>query len=657
MADFLMLNDLHDLGFVGPKYTWSNNKSENSKIWKLCKELGDRKRVLENRLYELQLIECSNEGLNAEQQEELRQTTVDLNATLARITTWWRQRAKVRWINEGDGNSHFFHSIASGRRRSNRISQVKIVNGDVTDEPAKIQEEFMQFFNSKWKERRVSLANWPEFCNDDLITSQCVEALEADISEQEFQNAVFSLSNNRAPGIDRITSSFLKFYWNIIRQEVINDVASKANAITVNDIFSKYCSWTGQNINSAKSAVLFSKFCPIWKQRRIAKVIGFNRVTEMEYLGVLLALRKLTTSDFSKILKAVMEKTNVWGRRHLSLAGRSTLIRTSLLVVPVYLMTHTMVPKGITFEAGGAGLPFTALWMGPLRARLAWDFVQHPSSMLNKTLIAKYGGNVWEDRVSRGISNTWKVILDGSKALRPIIRWRVGDGKQIDILRDVWIMDRQIICWPTFVDISQLENKNVEDLMNDEGHWDVQALRQCFGECLIHRILAIQINQMAAVYEPELIHSQLSMTITSMAYGARMQGNTYKFIWFKKFTLHPRKFFFWWRLLRVALPTNSWLFRRGLAESCLCPWRCNEEETIEHCVISCNKLTQVVEVFAKWGFLCLFPTQLMNSFGNCISCLELILVWVDYTVIPSLTPHFWPYGNTQGSAPWGLAEI
>ncbi|XP_020700294.1 uncharacterized protein LOC110112417 [Dendrobium catenatum] len=32
MADFLSCNDLHDLGFVGPKYTWSNNKDGTSKI-------------------------------------------------------------------------------------------------------------------------------------------------------------------------------------------------------------------------------------------------------------------------------------------------------------------------------------------------------------------------------------------------------------------------------------------------------------------------------------------------------------------------------------------------------------------------------------------------------------------------------------------------
>ncbi|KAI0529210.1 hypothetical protein KFK09_001757 [Dendrobium nobile] len=33
MSEFMVDSDLHDLGFLGPKYTWSNNKSGHSKIW------------------------------------------------------------------------------------------------------------------------------------------------------------------------------------------------------------------------------------------------------------------------------------------------------------------------------------------------------------------------------------------------------------------------------------------------------------------------------------------------------------------------------------------------------------------------------------------------------------------------------------------------
>ncbi|XP_020680483.1 uncharacterized protein LOC110098107 [Dendrobium catenatum] len=243
MVDFQVENDLHDLGFVGPRYTWSNNKSGNSKIWvrldrilmnseglrmapmvsvkhllrlasdhcplllnfsptsprpgirwlrfediwmtypitwklvwknwtkldfgqlddvlnRKCshtlkalffwsrnklRELGELKTSLEGRIEELQLQESMGEGLSNEQDEELCQKAAELNSTLARLATWWRQRAKARWIEEGDANSHFFHASASARRRGNRIAQVNDSDGNCIIDLILIQEEFLHF--------------------------------------------------------------------------------------------------------------------------------------------------------------------------------------------------------------------------------------------------------------------------------------------------------------------------------------------------------------------------------------------------------------------------------------------------------------------------------------------------------------------------------
>ncbi|XP_020682983.1 uncharacterized protein LOC110099979 [Dendrobium catenatum] len=260
MADFMFINDMHDLGFMGQKYTWSNNKSSNSKIWvrldrvlmnsiglrlaplatvkhliriasyhcplmlnlapnelkngtrwlrfediwitypatwkivwskwhkqgvgqpdeilnrtlkalffwsqNRLKELGELKIALESRIKELQMIECSADGLNEEQDGELRRNAGELNSTLARLATWWRQRAKIKWIEEGDANSHFFHSNASGRRRGNRIMETQKQNGECVDDPNLIQKEFWHFFVSKWKERQIYVMNWHDFSQE-----------------------------------------------------------------------------------------------------------------------------------------------------------------------------------------------------------------------------------------------------------------------------------------------------------------------------------------------------------------------------------------------------------------------------------------------------------------------------------------------------------
>ncbi|PKU70994.1 hypothetical protein MA16_Dca020982 [Dendrobium catenatum] len=59
---------------------------------------------------------------------------------------------------------------------------------------------------------------------------------------------------------------------------------------------------------------------------------------------------------------------------------------------------------------------------------------------------------------------------------------------------------------------------------------------------------------------------------------------------------------FWWRALMNAVPTNLWLYRRGLRETAECPWGCNAEESLTHLTCSCAKLSTIFEIAANWGF-------------------------------------------------------
>ncbi|KAI0497161.1 hypothetical protein KFK09_020383 [Dendrobium nobile] len=729
MTDFIVNNDLHDLGFVGPRFTWTNNKEGNSRIWvrldrilmnsagladaPLAKvrhlgcvasdhspllltispristrsdwwprfedvwttypttwrlvwrhwnrntpgspaEVLDRKcsrtlsalvhwsrnrmrnltslrGTLERRILELQELDCSTNGLSEELEVELRKCVGELNDTLARLTIWWKQRAKVRWLENGDGNSHFFHMVASGRRRDNRITGVTMANDRLETDPATIQTVFMNFFRDKWRTRDAQLDNWPPFGANERLPNHFGEILTMDISDEEVWAAVHSMGNNRAPGRDGISTSFLKFYWPIIKEDVLlairdffetntmsekwretliilipkvgnadspakfrpislcqsiykviakilvsrmkpvladiigeeqgafvpgrsisnhgllaqeiistfqhstkaaglmalkidmeqaydcmawdtleqvmdrmgfptrfigwvmqcisfpkfqllingcrtdwitglsgfrqgcplspylfilcselltkafardgqqlgvrvvreapiishllyaDDVlvfaeASGSNAKCARNLIEHYCGWTGQRLNCNKSAILFSKKCPLWKQRRIAKELGFRRVQAVDYLGLHLTLRKWVAADFSGLLKKVTDKINGWGKRHLSMAGRATLIRTSLLASPMYLLTHSDVPKGVlnTIERmtrqfmwqkdaqnrgihyvpwnelcrpaalGGLGFHASERWQGPLWARLTWNFVHDRDSALGR---------------------------------------------------------------------------------------------------------------------------------------------------------------------------------------------------------------------------------------------------------------------------------
>ena len=58
----------------------------------------------------------------------------ELNETLNEEETLWKQRPKVHWLKEGDGNSGYFHKITNGRRRSNTILSIVSEGAEVTDQ-------------------------------------------------------------------------------------------------------------------------------------------------------------------------------------------------------------------------------------------------------------------------------------------------------------------------------------------------------------------------------------------------------------------------------------------------------------------------------------------------------------------------------------------
>ncbi|KAI0526849.1 hypothetical protein KFK09_002441 [Dendrobium nobile] len=80
-------------------FFWSRSK---------LKILNQLKENLKKEILVLQTSESENGGLSADEFWVLKTKINELNATLARLNTWWRQRTKVKWMNEGDCNSRFF---------------------------------------------------------------------------------------------------------------------------------------------------------------------------------------------------------------------------------------------------------------------------------------------------------------------------------------------------------------------------------------------------------------------------------------------------------------------------------------------------------------------------------------------------------------------
>ncbi|PKU82236.1 Putative ribonuclease H protein [Dendrobium catenatum] len=231
--------------------------------------------------------------------------------------------------------------------------------------------------------------------------------------------------------------------------------AKLKNMRTIKGIMNDYCGWTGRKVNISKSGMLFGKAISRSKRRKIKNILKFKEMKEFNYLGIKLALKRMSKSDFQFILEKTLKMFNNWGTRFISLAGRITLVKHVILSIPTYHTTVSLVPKAILqevekmcrnfiwdksnvnhglhyvgwkklcepIEMGGRGIHSCLNKMGPLRAKLTWKYLKEKDSLLHKFLFLKYG-SCWDNvNIFKSNSTAWKIIKNGGISLRSIVRW------------------------------------------------------------------------------------------------------------------------------------------------------------------------------------------------------------------------------------------
>ncbi|GKC28564.1 RNA-directed DNA polymerase, eukaryota, reverse transcriptase zinc-binding domain protein [Tanacetum coccineum] len=234
----------------------------------------------------------------------------------------------------------------------------------------------------------------------------------------------------------------------------------------------EFSSVSGLLPNMQKSTIFFGGMSSI-EQQSILDIIPFSLgKLPVRYLGVPLLTKKISLNDCKPLINKVKTKVNDWKNKALSYAGRVQLIAAVLNSMQNYWASIFLLPKQVIYEINKILKGF--LWcQGELTRGIS-------IAVKKDTLWVKWiykerlkGKSVWEVNCDSNCTMGWKSILSLRDKIRKHIRWKIGNGKSINVWQDNWCSVSPLsdfIGTRDIYDAILSLNCSVNDIINN-GEW------------------------------------------------------------------------------------------------------------------------------------------------------------------------------------------
>lgn len=210
-------------------YFWSKAKKEKQFCtnWELMKfELGKFFRKFSGNLAKSKRAEELNvvsrithlswktpDALSEEEKLELSNLQIKLDELYNQKAKGAFVRSRVRWLEEGEQNSHYFFNLEKHHCKVNNLNKLNI-DGVLTKDYNTISS-YCSHFYTKLYSSRFCQASADAFLNSlkvKTITGEEMEMCDNPVSLGEVKDAINLLKNNKSPGTDGLVSEFYKSF-------------------------------------------------------------------------------------------------------------------------------------------------------------------------------------------------------------------------------------------------------------------------------------------------------------------------------------------------------------------------------------------------------------------------------------------------------------
>ncbi|VFQ86115.1 unnamed protein product [Cuscuta campestris] len=333
--------------------------------------------------------------------------------------SFFQQKVKCNFINEGDKCTKFFHAMVKKKSIMNSIPVLITSQGTTTTSLEAIVEEFIGYYNQIFGNTVPNTPmDWNVFKEGPLIQHQDAIDLVSNVDRTEVKEALFSIGDDKAPGPDGYTAAFLKKKWDIYGDTIVDAVSEfflsgrllkqinhalvvlipkaafiKGRSIVDNillvqhlvrggnvdyvNVLAKaikiFSQVSGLHVNPLKSNIFLAGEIKDKKEDILALVSFPQGKLLVRYLGLLLTSQRASERDFSPLVTKVDEYIRKWNAKTLSAAGRLELIRAVIQGIEGFWFQAFPIHKSILDRI--TSLCRTFLWGSKFSGNLKTSFV------------------------------------------------------------------------------------------------------------------------------------------------------------------------------------------------------------------------------------------------------------------------------------------
>lgn len=183
---------------------------------------GAMEKNIEDLRKEIQELDIVDDVFGLVESEVIRRNkaTAELFKGLNQRNSLWAQKARVKWIKEGDMNTSFFHKVVNQRRKGNEIAGIQI-GEEWVDEVDGVKNGIRDFFRNHFSNLNIQRPSLPQGFSRRRISEEDNIMLCAPFSEIEVRAAIWSCEDSKSPGPDGFNFRFFKECWEIVKADIM----------------------------------------------------------------------------------------------------------------------------------------------------------------------------------------------------------------------------------------------------------------------------------------------------------------------------------------------------------------------------------------------------------------------------------------------------